>query len=389
MRRHQPDHYIILFAGILLLIGLIVIYSVGPALNYQLVGDYSQNFFLYRQVINIAVALVGFTVAAMLPSQAWIKLLPVLLIATVIANLLLLVPGAAITQNGATRWLGFGGLSFQPVELLKLTAVIYFAKLLSMKNSQEYQDYKEVLVPSGIILAGLSLVIVLLQNDMGSMLVVAAIIVGMLFVAGMPWRHLAVLVGGFSAFGALSVVLFPHRVTRFLTFLNPGSDLEGAGYHVQQVLIAIGSGGLAGLGFGRSIQSYGYIPESANDSIFAIFAEKFGFVGGVVLISLFVLLLARVFRTGLRLEDKFQQLLVMGVLIWLGSHIIINVGAMLAIMPLTGITLPFISYGGSSLLFIMVGLGIVYQASRYTTHRDKSVKPSGRKVRRAPSWSRV
>ena len=375
MRRHSADHYILLFIGILILIGLIVLYSVGPALNYRLgEGVYDQNSFLYRQITSIAVALGAFYFASRLPAKSWAKLIKPLLIVSAITNVLLLIPGVGITQNGATRWIGLFGFSFQPVELLKLTLLVYFAYFLSEQLNRGRPDWKMILRNSTLILGVLGVLSVVLQRDLGSMVVLVGMMAGMLFVAGQPLIDFAKLIGGLVAAATVAVIAFPHRLERLTTFLNPGSDVQGSGYHVQQALIAIGSGGLMGLGLGKSIQSFGYVPESANDSIFAIFAEKFGFIGAVVLIGLFSLLFARIYRVAKNTSDHFSRLLVVGVFIWLVSHVIINIGAMLALMPLTGITLPLISLGGSSLLILMMGLGIVYQVSRYTDRQMSNTR---------------
>lgn len=362
--------------GVLLVLGLIVIYAVSPALSHRLLGDYSENYFLYRQFMNIGVGLVGFIIASQLPLHIWKKLLPLMVIASIISLLLLFVPGIALSQNGATRWIDLGVLSFQPAELLKLTTLFYLAFFLGEKTDDELQSAYHTLIPVGILLAVLGFVLVVLQRDMGTMMTVVAIIVGIFFIADVSWRHFTTMMIALVTGSVASIILFPHRVERLLTFLNPGSDLDGTGYHVHQALIAIGSGGFLGLGLGRSVQVYGYLPEAANDSIFAIWAEKFGFVGTLIVMGLFAYLLYRLYLITNLGQNRVSKLVAAGIFLWFGSHIIINISSMLGLLPLTGITLPFLSYGGSSLLFMMISLGIALQLSRYTERPKVNGAPS-------------
>lgn len=210
----------------------------------------------------------------------------------------------------------------------------------------------------------------LLQRDLGTMLVIAAIALCMLYIAGGRLRHIWLMAGTMLLSGVLAVLIAPHRVARFLTFLDPSADITGAGHHINQALIGIGSGGLFGLGLGKSVQAYGYLPEAANDSIFAIFAEKFGFIGVMVLLIALGLLLSRVMRVVAHAPNSYTRLIAAGVFAWLFAHMVINIGAMLGLLPLTGITLPFLSYGGSSLLFIMTSLGLLFNISRYISFQS-------------------
>jgi len=372
VRRHRPDYQIVMVAGVLLMLGMIIIYSVSPALSQRLLGDYSENYFVYRQFINIGIGLVGFFIAANIPMQLWKRLLPLMIAASFISLAAMFIPGLGIAQNGATRWVGVGPLSFQPAELIKLTTLFYLAFFLGEKPDDQIRDMSKTTLPVGILLLGLSLLIVVVQRDMGTMMSLAAIAITMLFLAEVPLRHFASLVGFLGVGAVMSIVLFPHRVARFLTFLNPNDDLQGAGYHVYQALIAIGSGGFTGLGLGRSVQVYGYLPEAANDSIFAVWSEKFGFIGALVIIGLFTFLLYKIYLLIRDGKDKPSSLLAAGIMVWFASHVAINIGAMLGLLPLTGITLPFISYGGSSMLFMLIALGITFQLSRYTNRPSET-----------------
>jgi len=244
---------------------------------------------------------------------------------------------------------------------------------LAQKNEKEIADYRQTMLPLGILLGLIGILVAVLQRDLGTMIVIAAIFLGLIFLSNVPMKQMLALGLSVISFGILFIVLFPHRIARFLTFLDPTSDVQGAGYHIHQALIAIGSGGWTGLGLGRSVQVYGYLPEAANDSIFAVWAEKFGLVGSVVLLLIFGILLHRIYFIARRSGDQSKRLISMGVMIWLGSHIVLNIGAMLSLLPLKGITLPFLSYGGTSLVFIMFAMGLVFQLSRYTEHEPVTV----------------
>jgi cell division protein FtsW len=221
--------------------------------------------------------------------------------------------------------------------------------------------------PLLIALGVMGFVVAGLQSDLGSAAVAAAIMAAMVFVAGLPLKRI-MLIGAVVAVGTtLAIVSTPYRRDRLETFLNPTANCQTTGYQACQALIAVGSGGLIGLGLGSSVQAYGYLPEAANDSIFAIYAEKFGFIGSLVLLALFGALFARIASIAERAPDNFSRLLVVGILTWLSVQTLINIGAMIGLLPLKGITLPFISYGGTSVVFSAAAIGIVFQVSKYTS----------------------
>lgn len=384
VHRHRPDYRLVVAMALLVLTGLIVIYAISPALSYRLLDRYQEQHFLYRQLLHISLGIGAFMAATIIPLATWRRLTKSLIYVAIVANALLLVPGLGITVNGATRWLNLGPLtSFQPAELLKLALILAIADRLARLREADLKDSRQTVGPTLWLLAAAGVVVVLLQRDMGTMLVITALALGLLFVGGVAYKALARVVGVVSLAGVLAVVLFPHRLERLLTFLRPDGDAQGSGYHIAQSLIAIGSGGVFGLGLGRSLQVYGYLPEAANDSIFAIFAEKFGFIGCVLLLGLFAFLLQRILSVAQRAPDTYTQLVVSGVFIWLAAHIVINVGAMLALLPLTGITLPFLSIGGSSLIIIMFAMGLVFQVSRYSHYRVEGpvLSPLGQRIR--------
>lgn len=365
VRGHQPDYLLALSVFILVAFGLVIMYSISPVLSHKLMGSTSRNYFFYGQLLNIGVAMTFWLLAARIHYSRWQDWSIVLLAAATVATLALLVPGLSETRNGATRWLKLGPASFQPAELLKLSAVVYLATWL-VKRGDGIKKVAEGVVPFSIMLFIASFTVVVLQRDMGTMMVLALAALGMVWVAGIRLHHFAAILGVGGLMGWLAVVSFPHRMSRLLTFLNPERDPTGQGYHISQALIAVGSGGLWGLGLGKSIQVYGYLPEAANDSIFAVIAEQFGLIGSVALVSLFGLLAWRGLKVAKGAPDTFSRLMATGISLWILFQAAINIAAMLSLVPLTGIPLPFISYGGSSLLFSMVAAGILINISKFT-----------------------
>lgn len=369
-RAHAADYTLILLTFILLAIGLIVMYSISPIQSQKLVGNASRNFYFYNHLKNVGVGLVFWIVASQIRYSRWRKWAPRVMILAIFTLLIILVPGLSFAKNGATRWLKLGPASFQPAELMKLALVLYLARWLEDKG-RDIRSLSEAIIPFSVMLGLISLVIVIFQRDMGTMLVLGGLSLGMIWVAGIRPRHFLGLIGTALATGWLAVILFPHRMERLLTFLNPGRDSTDTGYHIQQALIAVGSGGLFGVGLGRSVQVYGYLPEAPNDSIFAIIAEEFGLIGSVALLVLFGLLVWRALRIARKAPDVFSRLVATGIGLWLMFQAIINIGAMLSLIPLTGIPLPYISYGGSSLVMSLFAIGILVNISKYTTNEAK------------------
>ncbi len=364
-RRHRPDYWLILLSLALLVVGLIVVYAISPGLSAQ--KHVSENYYVGKQLVAIALGTVAFLIAANVPIRAWRHLERPLIILALIASVAVRLLGERV--NGAYRWVQIGGLSFQAAELIKFALLVWLAGFLTDRiRNNELADQNKTLKPLLIALALVSLIVAVVQSDLGSMGVIAAIMAVMSFVAGLPLKRIAMVGSIILIGGILAIASSGYRRDRFSTFLNPTRDCQGAGYQACQALIAVGSGGMFGLGLARSVQAYGYLPEAANDSIFAIYAEKFGFVGCVLLLGLFLALFMRLKFIIERTPDIYTRLLASGILAWLSTQAIINIGAMLGLLPLKGITLPFISYGGTSLVFVTGALGVVFNISRYTTY---------------------
>ena len=365
-RKHKPDYLLILISALLLAVGLIVVYAISPGLSAQ--KNVGENYFVTKQLTAIGLGVIAFLVVAFVPFRKWHHLQRPLLIAAIVATLIALVTPVS-AEYPAHRWIRFGGLSLQSVEIVKMTLIIYLAAFLEERIRRgETSDSNKTLRPLVIALAVIGLVVAILQRDFGSTAVIVAMMAAMAFVAGLPL--LRVVQVGAVVVAALAVLIVPfgYRRDRITTFINPEKDCQASGYQACQALIAVGSGGLFGIGLQNSGQAFGYLPEAANDSIFAIVSEKFGFVGATLLICLFGVFFARIKNIMERAPDDFSRLMVAGVLAWLSTQAFINIGAMIGLLPLKGITLPFISYGGTSVVFVMAAVGLVFNISRYTSY---------------------
>ena len=369
-RRHRPDYWLLLLSIALIVIGLIVIYSISPGLAIQ--KKVSENYFVNKQMIAIAMGLVAFTALSIIPVNFWRTVQRPLIIIAAMAAIAVRLVGEQV--NGAYRWIQVGGLSFQAAELIKFALLIWLASFLVERiRDNKLGDFKEGLQPMLIAIGAIGIVVGMIQSDFGSTAVMVAMTVAMAFIAGMPMKRI-MMAGGVVAIGIVLLVSgSAYRRDRLLTFMHPERDCQNTGYQVCQALITVGSGGVFGLGVANSVQAYGYLPEAANDSIFAILAEKFGFVGVAALIAIFVAFFRRLFKIAERAPDDYSRLLVVGVLAWLSTQVLINVGAMMGLLPLKGITLPFISYGGTSLVFVLGAVGLVFQISRYTVYRTGAI----------------
>ncbi len=365
-RRHKPDYILLLMSLALLVIGLIVVYAISPGLS--MARQVGENFFITKQLISIGLGLVAFGAVITVPLNSWRKLQKPLMVMAGVATLIALVMPVS-AEYPARRWIRFGGISLQSVELVKFALIICLAIFLAERIRQGLVgNTNKTMKPLAIVLGVLGLAVAILQRDLGSTAVIIAIMLAMTFVAGLPLKRVVQVGAVVVAVGALLILPFSYRRDRITTFMNPEKDCQSTGYQACQALIAVGSGGMFGKGLANSGQAYGYLPEAANDSIYAIIAEKFGFVGATLLIVLLVAFFVRIKNIMERAPDDFSRLIVAGILAWLSTQAFINIGAMIGLLPLKGITLPFISYGGTSVVFAMAAVGLVFNISRYTTY---------------------
>ena len=365
-RKHKPDYWLVIWCAALLAIGLIVVYAISPAL--AITNHVSSNYFVGKQILAISLSVIAFIITAKVPLKVWKQAYKPLLIVAGFATLLAL----ALHVNPAYpahRWVRLGSFSFQSVELVKFAGLIWVAGFLAAKMKDgTIRSVNHTLRPFLFALLAVGLIVAGRQSDLGSTGVLVIMMGTMAFVAGLPMGRIALIAGAVIIGLILAISATPYRRARLETFLHPDSNCQGSGYQACQSLISVGSGGIIGLGLGNSVQAYGYEPEAANDSIFAIYAEKFGFIGTILLLMVFAFFFTRLKNIAERLPDDFSRLLVIGVLAWFATQALINIGGMIGLLPLKGITLPFISYGGTSVIFSAAAVGLVFQASQYTTY---------------------
>lgn len=383
MRKHKSDRIIGALTVILLGMGLIVIYAIGPmranVMNATYGTDYSDNYFFFRQLFSVILSLAVIVLAFRVPYRIVRKfgklfLVLGLLLCALLAVLSWMNSPLVSCQLGACRWFDLGGmLSLQPAEILKLGLVLYLAGFLAEKRKNGMLDSMvDFWLPFGIA-CGLSLVfVIVIQKDLGTGTTLIAIIMAMLFMSGVSLKKYLVVCVLILIAGAIAILGSPYRRERLLTF---SSDESSDSYHIENAMIAIGTGGFLGVGIGNSVQATGYLPESINDSVFAVMGETFGFVGLVAIIASFTLLLMRLLRTANYLHDDEESLVVIGVFAWAAAHVIVNIAAMTSLIPLTGITLPLLSYGGTSMLFMAAALGLALQLSCYTSREPRKEQP--------------
>jgi cell division protein FtsW len=364
LRRHRPDYWLLILCVAMLAIGLVVVYAISPALAES--AKVSSNYYVGKQLVAIGLSLVAFVVTSQLPIGVWRQVSRGLLIFAAVATLLAIV--LPVNPNyPAHRWVRLGSFSFQSVEVLKFALLVWLAGFLTDRSREgAMNDTQRTFKPMIIALGIIGVVVAGIQSDLGSTGVIVAIVAIMAYVAGLPMKRLGMVAGLIALLAIVAVLIAPYRMERLTAFTHPEADCQNTGYQACQALIAVGSGGMFGLGLGKSVQAYGYLPEAANDSIFAIYAEKFGLVGCLVLLGVFTAFFYRLKTIAERAPDSFSRLFVVGVLTWLSIQAFINVGAMIGLLPLKGITLPFISYGGTSVVFTSAAVGVVFQISRYT-----------------------
>lgn len=391
-RKHRPDYWLLILSAALLAIGLIVVYAISPAL--AVAKHVSPNYYVTKQIIAIALSGVAFLITSQVPLSWWRQAYkPIAIFAAVATALAMVLPENP--DYPAHRWVRLGGFSFQSVELVKFALLIWLASFLAQQiRAGLIGDLKSTLKPIAIALLGIAVIVTGVQSDLGSTGVMVAMVLSMSYIAGLPMRRILPIMAIIGVLLVVAISSTPYRRARLEAYLHPAANCQTVtGYQACQAIISVGSGGIIGQGLGSGVQAYGYLPEPANDSIFAVFAEKFGFIGCAALLGLFVAFFARIKTIAERLSDDFSRLLVIGVLAWLSVQTAINIGAMIGLLPLKGITLPFISSGGTSVVFVAAAVGLVFQASQYTSFTTPRVSaPSLRRgtpraTRRAPERS--
>lgn len=358
--KSPPDFLIVISAAGLLAIGIVMVFSSSSYAAWIEYGDI--YYYLKRQLAWAGIGLVFLVVAYHVPYYRWSRLAKPLLGLSLLLLVVVLVSG--VTAGGSSRWIALGPINFQPSELVKLTLVIYMAGYLT-RIRDRLQFFKRGMVPPLLILV-LVCALILAQPDLGTAVTLAATVYLMLFVAGARREHLVLLaVVGIAAVLAAALGA-SYRVERLTGFLDPEADPTGTGFQTLQSLYALGSGGFSGLGLGNSRQKYLYVPERHTDFLFAILGEELGFIGALLVLILFLILFWRGLEAALRAPDEYGSMLATGLVAMIAVQMLINVGVVTGMLPVTGITLPLLSYGGSSLVLTLTAIGILLNISQYS-----------------------
>jgi cell division protein FtsW len=344
------------FAMLILAVVFVGLVAVADASAPQALNNYGDKFYLFKQqFVSAIIGIVGFFVVSRINYTYWQRVATPLFFASLMLLVVVLIPQVGFKALGARRWIDLGFTSFQPSELMKLALCMYLAKVAS-KNKSALSYF----APIGII-AGL----IMLQPDLGTTLVISIIGLSQTFVAGVHLLYFsgAIIMGAVSTL--ILILTSPYRKARLMSFLQAEQDPLGASYHIRQILLGLGSGGIFGVGLGASRQKYLFLPEASTDSIFAVIAEELGLMGGLGIIILFAFFVYKGLSIAKQAPDDFSRVLAVGITAWIGGQAFLNIGSMVALVPLTGIPLPFISYGGTSLVTVLGACGILLNISKH------------------------
>jgi len=341
-----------------LILGLVTIglLAVADASAPQAMRVFSDPYYFTKQQLMWSViGLIAMAATSVIHHSFWEKMAYPIFILSIILLVAVLVPGIGSRVLGARRWISVGPFGFQPSEFMKFAMAIIIAKLYT--ENRPFWSYIAVMGITGLL--------IMLQPDLGTTIVIVGVAFIQMFVAGLNLLYLLGLGLSGALVGVILILTSSYRKARLLTFLESSSDPLGSSYHIRQVLIALGSGGLLGVGLGQSKQKHLFLPESATDSVFAVVAEEVGFVGAAVVVILLFYFLLRLFRIASHAPDDFSKILAVGISAWIGIQMILNLSSMVSLTPLTGIPLPFFSYGGSSLTMMLGSIGILLNISKH------------------------
>ncbi len=352
------DKWLLITALILTVFGVAMVYDASIVTAFRDFGD--KYWFLKNQGRWAIAGLAALTATSFIDYHFWRKIAPLAWIGAFILMLAVFIPALNYQAYGAHRWLNFGFIKLQPAELIKVTTVLYLAALFEKKIKT---------VPFLLILGAVIIVTGILQKDLGTTIIFSLTSLAVYFIAGAPIINFLAILPPIFLGGVLLIWKFPYRLKRLTSFWDPASDPQGASYHIHQILLALGSGGLFGVGLGASRQKFEYLPEVTTDSIFAVIGEELGFVGALVLIAVFSFLIWRAAKIAFSAPDRFGQLLAFGIVFSIAIQVLINLAAMAALIPLTGVPLPFISYGGSALVVVLGSIGILLNISKQSVER--------------------
>ncbi|MDF2834754.1 MAG: stage sporulation protein [Paenibacillus sp.] len=360
--RSAPDLWLFAAIGLILAIGLVMVYSASAVLALHEFDD--RFYYVKRQLLFAGLGIGALLFTMNTHYTVWKKWAPMLLIICFGLLVVVLIPGVGVVRGGARSWLGISSFGIQPSEFMKLAMILFLSKWLSEKQQNITLLTKGLMPPLGLV--GLAFGLIMLQPDLGTGSVMVGASLILIYTAGARMAHL----GGLALVGVVGfvglILAAPYRLQRITYFLDPWADPLGGGYQIIQSLFAIGPGGLVGLGLGMSRQKFSYLPEPQTDFIFSILAEELGFIGGATIIMLFLIVVWRGIRTAIAAPDTFGSFLAVGITGIIGVQVLINIGVVIGMMPVTGITLPLVSYGGSSLTLLLTAFGILLNISRYS-----------------------
>lgn len=346
---------------ILLIFGLVVLSSAGIVEGQKKFG--SSYYYLSHQLLYGVLPGLGLMfLLSKIDYKFWKKISLPILFGALFLMVLVFMPNLGYDLKGATRWLNIGGFSFQPSEVLKLSLIIYLAAWFGNRD-ERIKNWTYGMAPFFIVLVFIG-TLLFLQPDIGTLIIVSLISFTIYFLAGSSIKHFLIIILVAISILAIGIAVEPYRFNRIKAFIDPSIDPRGISYQVNQSMISIGSGGMFGVGFGKSTQKFGFLPEVVNDSIFAVVAEELGFIGATFLIFLFVIFAFLMVQTAQGISDKFGRLLVMGMVAWVVGQAFINMAAISGLVPLTGIPLPFVSYGGSAMMVLLAGMGVVLSVAK-------------------------
>lgn len=363
-KTRHPDYVLALATAILILLGIVILASVSTAIS-QKKFNYP-TFYLFRHFLFgiLPGSILGFIIYKT-SLKFWKKQAAFLLLANLFLMTLVFFPKIGITLGGASRWINLGFTSLQPSELLKITFVIYLAVWLPTLAEKNKKNLSKILA-AFLIIVGLIGFLLILQRDISTLGVIIACVILIYFISGTPLKHTLAIISGGIGILALLIKTEPYRLERILVFLKPGTDPMGMSYQIKQALIAVGSGGILGRGLGMGLQKFGLLPQPMSDSIFAVFAEETGFVGALILIFIFLIFAWRGLKIAKETTDNFYKLTSIGITSWITIQAFVNIGATVGILPIAGIPLPFVSYGGTALTAELIGVGILLNISKNT-----------------------
>ncbi len=361
MKKQKVDILLLLAIIIIAIFGIIMIYSAS-----YIWAEYKFNDpfkFVKHQTLFFIVGIILLYIISKINYYVYFEYANILLLACVVLLILVLIPGIGTVRNGSRSWFGIGSFGIQPSEFTKLALIIFTSKYLS-KNIKDIKDIKKGVLPI-IVLTLIIFGLIMLQPDFGTGTIIVMSIMGMLFISGVKFSFF-MRIGIIGILGVVGLIIAaPYRVARILSFLNPWKDPLGTGFQIIQSLYAIGPGGLFGFGFGNSRQKHFYLPEPQTDFIFSIISEEFGFLGVIIVSTLFLIIIIRGFAIARNCKELFGKFLVSGITFGLAFQTVLNLMVVVGLIPVTGVTLPFLSYGGSSLLITLASMGIILNVSRY------------------------